>query len=264
MPAALSGPLPDQESDSRPPHPYRTDTVVSVKSWAARVLGVGCTALVGLGGAAAAMALPGPAQVIAHTTKATTAKPHTASQTAPSASADRVQASTSIGAAAATTTGSTPVILIGVSGLRWTDITQAQAPALWRLAEHGSVGSLVVSGVRTYTCPADAWLTVNSGARTTATPKPEPCRLPTVLLQAPSHGPVDRAWLPAMDRVQQGNIESINTPYSYGPCWGVLGNANAASSDSAPRPVVTLAFCAKAIEQVAALPLCVHSVVLYN
>jgi hypothetical protein len=75
-------------------------------------------------------------------------------------------------AAAAPSTGGRPVVIIGIPGLRWTDISAASTPALWRLAGHGSVGSLVVSAVQTYTCPADAWLTLNAGARAMA-PRPD-------------------------------------------------------------------------------------------
>jgi len=62
-----------------------------------------------------------------------------------------------------------PLVLIGIPGLRWTDVTARNAPALRRLAGRGSVGSLVVSAVHTRTCPADGWLTLNSGARATGT-----------------------------------------------------------------------------------------------
>src|ERR1039458_1180098 len=58
-----------------------------------------------------------------------------------------------------------PVLIIGIPGLRWSDVSAQTTPALWRKATAGSVGSLVISAVETRTCPADAWLTLNSGAR---------------------------------------------------------------------------------------------------
>ena len=63
-----------------------------------------------------------------------------------------------------------PVVLVGIPGLRWTDVSATATPVLWRLAEEGSVGSLVVHTISSRTCPADGWLT-----RTWA-PAP-PCRI---------------------------------------------------------------------------------------
>src|SRR5262249_34403169 len=63
-----------------------------------------------------------------------------------------------------------PVIVIGLPGLRWRDISARTTPAIWRLAQSGSVGSLAVRAINAVTCPADAWLTLNSGARATVMP----------------------------------------------------------------------------------------------
>jgi hypothetical protein len=114
-----------------------------------------------------------------------------------------------------------PVVIIGIPGLRWSDISRRVAPALWRLAEHGSVGSLVVSAVRTYTCPADAWLTLNAGARAMA-PRPVPracATLPAVLRVPGSHA----ATVPALSG--GAGIEAYNRQFSYGPDWGLLATA---------------------------------------
>jgi hypothetical protein len=56
-------------------------------------------------------------------------------------------------------------VVVGISGLRWSDVSATATPTLWRLAGQGSVGSLVDYAVLPLTCPADAWLTLNSGAR---------------------------------------------------------------------------------------------------
>jgi hypothetical protein len=148
----------------------------------------------------------------------------------------------------------TPVVLIGISGLRWTDLSPSATPALWRLAEGGSVGSLVVSGVRTFTCPAEAWLTVNSGARAIASQQPGPCRLPQVI-QGPGPGPVVQARVPALDSVRQGNIEVTNKPYSYAPCWGVLASDGLGGTGCPPRAQIPSPGCTTAIGPGAALAL---------
>src|ERR1700728_3776711 len=57
------------------------------------------------------------------------------------------------------------VVIVGLSGLRWSDVSASVTPTLWRLAGEGSVGALVDYAVPPLTCPADGWLTVNSRAR---------------------------------------------------------------------------------------------------
>ncbi|MGN9842826.1 hypothetical protein ACTMTI_32360 [Nonomuraea sp. H19] len=57
------------------------------------------------------------------------------------------------------------VALIGVPGLHWNDLTQADAPNLWELAGASAIGSLSVRTVGNVTCPYDGWLTVSAGTR---------------------------------------------------------------------------------------------------
>ncbi|MGW6195544.1 hypothetical protein ACWF0M_05295 [Kribbella sp. NPDC055110] len=52
--------------------------------------------------------------------------------------------------------------------LRWSDLSQAGTPAIWDLADHAAVGSLVVRGLSSRTCPADGWLMVSAGSRADA------------------------------------------------------------------------------------------------
>ena len=115
-------------------------------------------------------------------------------------------------------------MLIGIPGLRWTDIGARTTPALWRLASRGSAGSLVTSAVRTQTCPADGWLTLNSGARATGPPASAhgPCpALPRVISAARSAAGPDRpARIPAMPQ-----IVAANRRYHYDPDWGLLARA---------------------------------------
>ncbi|HJZ07988.1 MAG TPA: hypothetical protein VJ283_07895, partial [Trebonia sp.] len=53
------------------------------------------------------------------------------------------------------------VVIVGISGLRWIFATPATTPALWRLAEGGSVGALVDYAQQPVACPDDGWLTLN-------------------------------------------------------------------------------------------------------
>lgn len=57
------------------------------------------------------------------------------------------------------------VVLVGTSGVTWSDVTAEAAPGLWGAAQDGSVGNLVVRSVLSTTCPADGWLALSSGRR---------------------------------------------------------------------------------------------------
>jgi len=119
-----------------------------------------------------------------------------------------------------------PVIVIGIGGLRWSDITAATTPAIWRLAGTGSAGTLATTTIWPVTCPADAWLTLNSGARASGSseqvPTSGPCPgLPSVeRLVLLSHTAAGPARIPAMPGLIQ-----LNRPFSYSPWWGLLGSA---------------------------------------
>lgn len=66
-----------------------------------------------------------------------------------------------------------PVVLIGVAGLSWSDVSE-KTPALAELA-NSAIGSLVVRSVHSVTCPADGWLSLNTGTR--AADAAGPCRV---------------------------------------------------------------------------------------
>ncbi|MEU4402936.1 hypothetical protein AB0F88_00295 [Streptosporangium sp. NPDC023963] len=69
------------------------------------------------------------------------------------------------GAAHSATQADGRVMLIGVPGLRWSDLSPTGTPNLWRLAGLSAVGSLSVRAVGRVTCPYDGWLTVSAGVR---------------------------------------------------------------------------------------------------
>lgn len=80
------------------------------------------------------------------------------------------------------------VVMVGVPGLRWEDVSETDTPHLWQLAEHGSIGSLSVRSALKPTCPVDGWLTLGAGnyagwRRTT--PVAETCPPMTVDVQRP-------------------------------------------------------------------------------
>jgi hypothetical protein len=57
------------------------------------------------------------------------------------------------------------VIVVGVPGLRWSDVTDRDTPGLSRLARTGASGVLSVRTAAPVDCPADGWLTLGAGNR---------------------------------------------------------------------------------------------------
>jgi hypothetical protein len=64
---------------------------------------------------------------------------------------------------AVTDTGADYVVVVGVPGLRWDDLSPTETPSLWALAEHGAIGALSVRSAGDPTCPIDGWLTLGAG-----------------------------------------------------------------------------------------------------
>jgi hypothetical protein len=57
------------------------------------------------------------------------------------------------------------VIVVGVPGLRWSDVNEADTSSLVRLARHGASGVLSVRTAAPADCPADGWLSLGAGNR---------------------------------------------------------------------------------------------------
>src|SRR5690606_6443979 len=69
-------------------------------------------------------------------------------------------------AADASDEAAAPVVVVGVAGLRWTDVSRSTTPNLWHMIGGGSVASINVRTAAPATCPLDAWLTLSAGSRT--------------------------------------------------------------------------------------------------
>ena len=120
------------------------------------------------------------------------------------------------------------VVIVGISGLRWTYATPATTPTLWQLARGGSVGSLVDYAEQPLACPDDGWLTLNSGARAQG---PRPCAtLPAVVPSGAG------ARVPAMPR-----IVGYNQQFHEGPAWGLLGSLASCATAVGPGAALALA-----------------------
>ena len=104
------------------------------------------------------------------------------------------------------------VVVVGISGLRWSDVSPSATPTLWRLAGQGSVGSLVDYATKPLTCPADGWLTLNAGARAQSDHTNAACgAFPAVNRAGPG------AVVPSL-----GALETYNNQFHNNPDWGLL------------------------------------------
>ncbi len=61
-----------------------------------------------------------------------------------------------------------PVVLVGVPGVRWSDVSADATPALWSLLQNGAAGTLATRSVNRQACPVDGWLAVSAGRRAAA------------------------------------------------------------------------------------------------
>ena len=123
------------------------------------------------------------------------------------------------------------VVIVGLSGLRWSDVSPAATPTLWRLAGQGSVGSLVDYAVLALTCPADGWLTLNSGARAQSEHGSGGCGT------FPAVHPAGRgAVVPALPGLIGYNERLRNDPH-----WGLLASAVGCATAVGPGAALALA-----------------------
>jgi hypothetical protein len=120
------------------------------------------------------------------------------------------------------------VVIVGISGLRWTFADAASTPALWRLAGQGSAGALVDYAEQPLACPDDGWLTINGGARAQG---PRPCAmLPAVIPDGTG------ARIPAM-----AHIAAYNQRFHESPDWGLLASLASCATAVGPGAALALA-----------------------
>jgi len=135
------------------------------------------------------------------------------------------------------------VVVVGVSGLRWSDVSATATPTLWRLAGQGSVGSLVDYAVLPLTCPADGWLTLNTGARAQSDHTDASCgAFPAVVASGAG------AQVPGLPA-----LESYNNQFHNTPSWGLLSRESPGCS-TAVGPGAALALADSAGHVASYLP----------
>lgn len=75
------------------------------------------------------------------------------------------------------------LVVVGLGGLSWDDVSAKDTPTLWGLLRDGSAGSVSVKSLRLTTCPTDGWATVSAGEAAgpaTSEERPTCASLPSV------------------------------------------------------------------------------------
>lgn len=133
------------------------------------------------------------------------------------------------------------VVIVGISGLRWTLADARSTPTLWRQAAQGSVGALIDYAEQPLACPGDGWLTLNGGARAQG---PRPCAvLPSVVPAGAG------ARIPAMAR-----IVAYNQQFHESPDWGLLRGLASCATAVGPGAALALASPSGAVSSYLASP----------
>ncbi|MGW7680900.1 hypothetical protein ACWGID_09200 [Kribbella sp. NPDC054772] len=104
------------------------------------------------------------------------------------------------------------VIVLGVGGLEWSDVSASATPNLWRLVGQSAVGAVSVRTADVTSCPADAWLTLNTGVRMVAPRTNGICPDPAELVSSQGSTSVSR-W---------SEIGRLGADSSYNPELGLL------------------------------------------
>ncbi len=105
------------------------------------------------------------------------------------------------------------VVIIGVPGLRWSDLHETGTPTLWALTGRGSAGALSVRTTTAATCPVDGWLTLSAGQR--ARLAHGSCALPPAPARAGANVSV-----PGFDAMRRDNAHT-----QYEAKLGLLGDS---------------------------------------
>ncbi len=124
------------------------------------------------------------------------------------------------------------IVVIGIPGLRWSDLQrQIPTPGLWLMARDSALAALSVRTAEPTACPLDGWLTLNSGVRSIG-PRPggdcTPVPAPRVETGSSNGTANTRATFE-----NWAQLVAPNAGYSYEPVWGTLAGARPGATASA-------------------------------
>ena len=114
------------------------------------------------------------------------------------------------------------VVIVGVPGLRWDDLSPDATPHLWRLAEQGAIGGLAARSAHRPTCAADGWLTLGAGNWAAYTARPSIGSCPSVNVTIEPSG-AGGAYLPEQEQIVRDNRWQLP--------WGAVPGALAGAVD---------------------------------
>ena len=131
------------------------------------------------------------------------------------------------------------VLLIGVTGLAWDDLSARSTPHLWQLAAGSSIASVVVRGVNERTCAADGWLTLGAGGRAVA-PRDKQDDGLLACRDVPPPVRQDGTWqVPGWSAVLEENADRYDPP--FGVVAGSLQQAGRCAVAAGPGAALMLA-----------------------
>jgi hypothetical protein len=148
------------------------------------------------------------------------------------------------GSAAATAAAQVPgpVVLIGTSGLRWTDV-DSSTPALSSLLNADSSGWLAIRSVRDTACPVDGWLAVSAGRRAADVPSgptikvgESTCRQPTAQIPTTGGPGVVTGWQGYLAEAAAGTYQA-----NPGALAGALAGSSRTTAAVGPGAAIALA-----------------------
>lgn len=164
------------------------------------------------------------------------------------------------------------VVVVGVSGLYWTDVDRSTTPTLWQMVGQGSVGSISVRSANPETCPTDAWLTLSAGRRTLdpdqagsgdaatdpgdgSTLVPVDCTpLPEVIVGAPGPGGTTAADIAGWASLTAPTTEPTGSYGTPGTVGSRIAEAGACATAVGPGAVLALADLGGHVARYLALP----------
>ncbi|NCD19589.1 MAG: hypothetical protein EOL89_06360, partial [Actinobacteria bacterium] len=135
---------------------------------------------------------------------------------------------------APTSEGDRPVVLVGMTGVRWDDTSAASTPHLFTLLEYGSTGNLISRSVRSTSCPVDGWLAVSAGRRAADLPMERygTCRA----LLSPGPSGVVPGWSDFLEAAEEGPYDAVP-----GLLGSALAEAGATVASLGPGAAIALA-----------------------
>ena len=127
-----------------------------------------------------------------------------------------------------------PVVVVGIAGLTWDNLTEDGAPTLWRMLGDGAdAAAMTVRTVHSPPCPLDGWLSLSAGRAAT---DPQPHREHDCTTIPPVAGGTVDGWA-GLVTAQHASV--------YDPTLGLLGttlaDSNVCATAVGPGAAVALA-----------------------